>query len=95
MRSASVSIKVFGAYVILTGITLLLAPNLLLSVLGFASTNEIWVRVLGAVAMVLGYYYWACGSAEAKAFFQCNVQDASLFAAYARDCRWAQARPGN
>ena len=81
MRSASVSIKVFGGYVILTGITLLLVPNLLLSLFGFAATSEIWVRVVGAMAIVLGYYYWACGSAEAKAFFKASVTGRILFAA--------------
>ena len=81
MRSASVSIKAFGGHVILTGITLLLVPNLLLSLFGFAATNEIWVRVVGAIAIVLGYYYWACGSAEAKAFFRASVTGRFLFAA--------------
>jgi hypothetical protein len=81
MRSASVSIKVFGAYVALTGITLLVVPNLLLSVLGLAATSEIWVRVLGAVAVAIGYYYWACGSAQAKAFFRASVTGRFIFAA--------------
>lgn len=81
MRSASVSIKVFGAYVALTGIALLVLPNLLLSVLGIAATSEIWVRVLGAVAVVLGYYYWECGSAQAKAFFRASVTGRFVFAA--------------
>jgi hypothetical protein len=81
MRSASVSIKVFGVYVLVTGITLLLVPNLLLSVLGIAATSEIWVRVLGAVAVVIGYYYWACGSAQAKAFFRASVTGRFIFAA--------------
>ena len=81
MRSASASIKVFGAYVALTGIALLVVPNLLLSVLGLAAASEIWVRVLGAVAVVLGYYYWECGAAQAKAFFRASVTGRFVFAA--------------
>lgn len=80
MQSASVSIRVFGVYVAVTGITLLLVPNLLLAILGFAATSEIWVRVLGAVAVVLGYYYWACGAAQAKAFFRASVTGRFVFA---------------
>ena len=93
MRSASVSIKVFGAYVALTGIALLVVPNLLLSVLGFAATSEIWVRVLGAVAVVLGYYYWVCGSAEATAFFRASVVGRVLFAALCLELVVVMAAP--
>lgn len=81
MSAAAVSIKIFGVYVALSGVTLLLAPNLLLSLFGFAVTSEIWIRVAGAIATVLGYYYWACGSAEAKAFFKASVVGRFLFAA--------------
>lgn len=93
MRSASVSIKVFGVYVMLAGIMLLLAPNLLLSPLGFAAATEIWVRVLGAVAMVLGYYYWACGSAEARAFFKATIAGRFAFAALCLGLVLAMAAP--
>jgi hypothetical protein len=73
MRSASLSIKVFGVYAMATGIGLFLAPALVLSPLGFAVPTEIWVRVLGAVTAALGFYYWACGSAGATAFFRASI----------------------
>jgi hypothetical protein len=73
MRSASLSIKVFGVYAVVTGLGLFLAPALVLAPLGFAAPAEIWVRVLGAVSTALGYYYWACGSADAVAFFRASV----------------------
>ena len=73
MRSAALSIKVFGVYAFLTGLTLLLAPNLLLSTLGMQTTDEVWIRVVGVLAVVLGYYYWACGVANAKEFFKATL----------------------
>lgn len=73
MQSSSFTIKAFGVYVLLTGIALLVAPNLTLSPLGFAPTSEIWIRVLGALAAIVGYYYWACGAADAKAFFRATI----------------------
>lgn len=79
MNSSAFSIKAFGVYVVLTGITLVLAPNLLLSLFGFAPTAEIWVRVVGALAMVVGYYYWACGVAGATAFFRATLVGRPLF----------------
>ena len=81
MKSSAFTIKVFGIYVILTGITLLLTPNLLLGMFGFADTTEIWVRVLGALATVVGYYYWAAGAANARAFFEASIVGRMLFCA--------------
>lgn len=81
MQSSALTIKVFGIYVALTGIGLILAPNLILGVFGFAPTSEIWVRVLGSLALILGYYYWACGTADAKAFFRATIPGRIGFAA--------------
>ena len=73
MRSASLSIKVFGIYLIVTGLTLMVAPNFLLALFGFVPATEIWVRVLGVLAIVTGYHYWACGAANATAFFVATI----------------------
>lgn len=79
MTSAATTIKLFGVYVILTGLTLLLAPNLLLAMFGTPEAKEIWIRVLGALAIVVGYYYWACGAGNARAFFSASVRGRFLF----------------
>ena len=73
MQSPSFTIKVFGVYAILTGISLMLTPNLLLGVFGIPPTNEFWVRQLGVLAIIVGYYYWACGVANATAFFKASI----------------------
>lgn len=80
MHPATLSIKVFGAYVVLTGVGLLVAPNLTLAPLGVAAPTEVWIRVLGALAIVLGYYYWSCATAGAVAFFRATVRGRPLFA---------------
>lgn len=73
MTSASFSIKAFGIYLVITGAAMVIAPNVVLGFSGFPPTNEPWVQVLGALATVLGYYYWACGVAGATAFFRATV----------------------
>lgn len=73
MQSPSFTIKVFSVYVILTGISLTLAPNLLLSIWGIPPTSEFWIRQLGALAIIVGYYYWACGAANATAFIKASI----------------------
>lgn len=79
MGSSAFTIKAFGVYILLTGWGLLLTPGLILGLFGFAPTTEIWIRVLGALAIVLGYYYWACGAAGAAAFFRATVRGRIAF----------------
>ena len=81
MHPAATSIKYFGLYAMLTGIGLLLAPGLVLAPLGIAAPTEIWIRVVGALAIPMGYYYWACGSANLVAFFRASIHGRLAFAA--------------
>ncbi len=80
MHPAANSIKYFGFYAMLTGVGLALAPALVLMPMGIAAPTEIWIRVVGVLALVVGYYYWACGSANLVAFFRASVRGRALFA---------------
>lgn len=73
MHPATPSIRYFGMYVVLTGAALVAAPGMLMSPLGIAPPTEIWVRVLGVLALVVGYYYLACARGEAVAFYRATV----------------------
>ena len=81
MHPASNSIKFFGVYAIATGIGLVLVPGLVLAPLGIATPTEIWIRVVGALAIPLGYYYWASGSSDLVAFFRATIPGRLVFAA--------------
>lgn len=45
-------------YVLLSGLSLLFIPNVLLGLFGFEPTHEIWIRVLGLLVLVLTIYYY-------------------------------------
>ena len=80
MHPAALSIKAFGIYAAVTGVGLLIAPNVILAPLGVPATAEVWIRVVGTLAVVIGYYYWACGIQEALAFFKATVKGRFLYA---------------
>ena len=61
--------RLSGGYIWLTGLVLLIAPNILLSTFGLGTTTEVWIRVLGCVVTSLGAYYRVMGKANAAAFF--------------------------
>lgn len=73
MTQTARSIVYFGLYVVLTGLALLVAPNLLLSVFSLGSTTEVWIRVLGCVVITLGSYYVVMGRANSVDFARASV----------------------
>ena len=78
---ATLSMQVFGIYVMLTGLTLIASPNTLLGLFGIAPAAEIWIRVVGLLALIVGYYYWACGRAGALAFYRASIPGRLAFCA--------------
>lgn len=73
MNKSSVSVLVFGIYLIGMGAGFVFMPNVLLSTLGMPPTNEIWSRVVGVLALLLAFYYIQAARTETKAFMQWTV----------------------
>jgi len=74
MNKTSTSLAVFGAYLIGMGAGLVFVPNTLLGMLNMPPTNEIWIHVLGVVALVLAYYYILAARANLRVFASWTVQ---------------------
>jgi hypothetical protein len=74
MSPAARSIFIFGLYVLASGLTLLLAPNLALAAAGLPATDDVWIRVMGMIVVFLGYYYLRAARQEMTDFFRWTVQ---------------------
>jgi hypothetical protein len=73
MSYAAGTIVVFGVYLLLLGVSLILFPNVLLSWFGVPPTIEIWIRVVGMLVLLLGSYYVLAAMSELRPFFQWSV----------------------
>ncbi len=73
MTAAAKSVYYFGFYLYVTGITLVAAPNFLLTTLQLPNTNEVWIRVVGVLALCIGYYYHRAGAGNIHAFFKHTI----------------------
>ncbi len=73
MSKSAKSVLVFSIYLFVLGLILIIIPNILLSVFGLPKTNEIWIRVVGVLALFLGYYYFQTSKNEIKIFFRWSV----------------------
>jgi hypothetical protein len=73
MSPAAKSVYYFGFYLYLVSITLVFFPNILLSALHIPETNEVWIRVLGVLVGLIGFYYHRSGAKNISAFFPLTI----------------------
>lgn len=73
MSNSARSIFIFGLYLVVLGITLLVVPNFLLTLFFSPSTTEVWIRVVGMLSLFLGFYYTQAARKEMADFFQWTV----------------------
>ena len=78
MQRAAQSIRIFGLYTIVLGIGLMLVPNLLLSLFAIPATSEVWIRVVGLLAVNIGLYYWFGAKTGSRALFSMTVYTRTL-----------------
>ena len=73
MSHAAKSLCVFGVYLCALGLLLLLVPNLILKTFGAPTTNEVWIRVVGMLALCLSFYYVRAARNELTVFIRWTV----------------------
>jgi hypothetical protein len=86
MSKGARSVFVFGLYLVVLGIALLVAPNFLLGLFFLPGTTEVWVRVTGMLVLFLGFYYVQAARKELIDFFRWSMYPRStvilFFAAF-------------
>ena len=73
MSRSGQSVLVFSIYLLVMGSILVAIPNLLLSVLRIPETTEVWVRVVGMLVLILGFYYNIAARNELRPFIRATV----------------------
>jgi hypothetical protein len=73
MSRAAKSLFVFGIYLCVLGVTLLLAPNPLLHVFGVPPTDEVWIRINGMFVLCLSFFYVQSARNELTIFIRWTV----------------------
>jgi len=73
MSKSARSVFVFGLYLLVLGIVLLVVPNFLFGMFAIPSTTEVWIRVVGMLVLFLGFYYTQAARKEMTDFFRWTV----------------------
>ena len=73
MDAAARSLFVYGVYLLLNAVSLVLTPNMLLTLLGVPGTSEPWIRVVGLVAGEIGFYFLVAARRGLSALYPATV----------------------
>jgi hypothetical protein len=73
MSKGARSVFVFSIYLLVLGALLVVIPNVLLSPFGFLETEEVWIRVVGMLVLILAYYYSRAARRGLTEFFRWTV----------------------
>lgn len=73
MSAATTSIRVFGIYLVVLGAALIVAPNAVLAPFGVPPSSEVWPRVVGVLAVALGFYYGQAARSELVPFYRATI----------------------
>jgi hypothetical protein len=57
MNSSTVSIVVFGIYLIFVGVGFLFMPNTVLPLFKLPKTEEPWIRVMAVLVLIIAFFY--------------------------------------
>ena len=73
MTNAARSVFVFGVYLAVLGVGLMIVPNLVLAPFGFPATSEVWLRVAGSLVAIIGFFFLVAARHEFTAFFRATL----------------------
>lgn len=73
IHKAQTSILTFGIIMIGQGLFLVIAPNVLLQLLGIEDAKDYWVRFVGVALLVLSIYYIRSSFENLRSFFFSTV----------------------
>jgi uncharacterized protein YjeT (DUF2065 family) len=79
MSNSARSVFAFGLYLVVLGLFLLVAPNVLLGMFALPDATDVWVRVAGMLVLFLGFYYSQAARKNLTDFFQWTVYASSSF----------------
>ncbi|MCP3921752.1 MAG: hypothetical protein GY714_04125 [Desulfobacterales bacterium] len=73
MSKSARSIFFYSLYLVVLGLFLILVPNILLNLFRYPETSEVWIRVVGMLVILLGFYFFHSAINDLRVFFQATV----------------------
>ncbi|MDX2247099.1 MAG: hypothetical protein SF052_10005 [Bacteroidia bacterium] len=81
MKQTTLSMYVQAGYMLGMGLGLMFMPNVVLNLLGIEQATEVWIRILGALALTFSAYYFVLTRRDYVPFFRLSVWGRYFFCA--------------
>ena len=79
MKNPTLSIIVFGVYLLASGLSFIFIPNVILPLLGLPTITDVWIRVVGLLAAILGYYFLYSVRYNDRIFYRATIYARLIF----------------
>lgn len=73
MSKSARSVFVFSIYLFVLGAILVVAPGILIRLFRFPEPDYLWIRIVGMLVLILGFYYSHAAHDELRSFFGWTV----------------------
>ena len=73
MSRGAISVFVFSIYLYILGFVLVVTPETLIRLFRFPEPDGLWIRIVGMLVIILGFYYSHAARAEFRPFFAWTV----------------------
>lgn len=73
MSRSALSVFVFSIYLYIVGLVLVITPDTLIRIFSFPEPDGLWIRIVGMLALILGFYYSHAARADLRPFFVWTV----------------------
>lgn len=68
------SMQVFGIYLlVVAGLGLILIPRVMLGMFGLSAGDDVWIRMVGLLASIIGVYYLVAASSGMRDIFKWSI----------------------
>ena len=64
---------IWALYLLGLGVILVVWPNALLVPFGFDPTDDVWIRVVGVLTLILAYYSWKAAVTDDRTYMEWTV----------------------
>ena len=79
MSKSAFTLKAFSLYVLAAGAAFALVPATILELAGLAPTADVWPRIVGLMALVIGVYYQVAAHTGARAVIGASILTRGAF----------------
>jgi membrane-bound ClpP family serine protease len=79
MSASAKTVLYFSYYLFLTGVQLVFVPNMFTKLFLLPDTTEPWIRVVGILVLIIGFYYHQVAGKDLTEFLKLTVYGRAMF----------------